>query len=397
MKLLVFHRRTMVLIAILVPLLALFAYAAFRSGPLAPVEVATIQVEKRSIAPALFGIGIVEARFTYRIGPTLAGRVRQVAVHVGDRVQAGQQLGEIDPVDLDDRIASQAAALQRVQAERIAAEARLQDAQARHTYAVAQVERYEQLFSQKVVSVEVVEAHRQERLVSAAGVRAAKAHLEAAVRETTRISADRTGLMHQRANLVLIAPVDGLVVARRAEPGSTVVAGQSVVEMIDPEHIWVNVRFDQLSTAGLRAGLPAQIVLRSLAGQSLTGNVLRVEPLSDAVTEETLAKVVFVTPPATLPPIGELAEVTVMLSALPEAPVVPNAAVQRSGKQIGLWVVEQGGLRFAPVRLGAHDLDGSVQLFSGVQAGEQVVVYSQRALNARSRIRRVGHLQGVPQ
>ena len=43
-----------------------------------------------SITPALFGIGTVEARYTYAIGPTVAGRVKRVDVSVGDRVRAGR-------------------------------------------------------------------------------------------------------------------------------------------------------------------------------------------------------------------------------------------------------------------------------------------------------------------
>ncbi len=132
--------------------------------------------------------------------------------------------------------------------------------------------------------------------------------------ELSRIDADREALIAQRKNLNLIAPVDGLVAVRDADPGTTVVAGQAVVELIDPKSLWVNVRFDQIHARGLTADLPAQIVLRSQAGRVATGRVLRVEPLADAVTEEMLAKVVFDQLPEPLPPVGELAEVTVSLA-----------------------------------------------------------------------------------
>ena len=106
MMLLSMNRRTLALLAVLIPLVALFIYVALRSGPLAPIPVTVTRVESRSITPALFGIGTVEARYTYKIGPTVAGRVKRVDVQVGDRVRAGQLLGEMDPVDFDDRIAS---------------------------------------------------------------------------------------------------------------------------------------------------------------------------------------------------------------------------------------------------------------------------------------------------
>lgn len=389
------HGRTLALVGVLLPLLALFIYVGLRAGPLAPVPVTVATVESQSISPALFGIGTMEARYTYKIGPTVAGRVKSVAVQVGDRVRAGQVLGEMDPIDLDDRIGALDAALMRAQANVLAAEAQIQDVSARKRFAETQARRYEKLLEARSVSEEAVEAKRQERQIAEAGLRAARANLDATRQEMLRSRAERDGLIRQRANLHLIAPVAGLVSVRAADPGTTLVAGQAVVEVIDPASVWINVRFDQLSAAGLREGLSANIVPRSLAGQTLAGRVARVEPLADAVTEESLAKVVFDTLPAPLPPIGELAEVTVALAALPARPVVGNASVRQLNGQTGVLVVEDDRLRFAPVKLGATDLDGRVQILDGLKAGERVVVYSQKALTADSRFKVVDSLSGV--
>jgi len=389
------NRRTFALLAVIVPLLALMVYVALRSGPLAPIPVTVTTVESRSITPALFGIGTVEARYTYRIGPTVAGRIKRVDVQVGDRVQAGQLLGEMDPVDLDDRVAAQEAAFRRAESGVLAAEAQVREASARKSYAENQASRYEQLLQARSVSEETVEGKRQERQVTEAGLAAARANLDAARQELARIRSDREGLIQQRANLRLIAPVRGLVAARNADPGTTVVAGQSVVEVIDPASLWINVRFDQLRASGLRAGLPVQIVLRSQAGSGFAGHVLRLEPMADAITEETLAKVTFNALPKRLPPVGELAEVTVAMSALPATPVAPNASVQRVDGRLGVWLIEEDKLRFAPIKVGATDLDGRVQILDGLKADERVVVYSQRALGPRSRVKVVERLEGV--
>ena len=76
--------------------------------------------------------------------------------------------------------------------------------------------------------------------------------------DVTAIAADLDGLRAQRRNLRLIAPADGLVAAREADPGTTVVAGQTVIEIIDPASLWINVRFDQIVASGLAGGLPAR-------------------------------------------------------------------------------------------------------------------------------------------
>ncbi|RJR21829.1 MAG: efflux RND transporter periplasmic adaptor subunit [Desulfobacteraceae bacterium] len=381
MKKLPVQKRTLALMAVLVPLIALFIYVALRSGPLAPVPVMMATVENKSISPALFGIGTVEARYTYKIGPTFAGRVKRLDVHVGDYVKAEQVLGEMDPVDLDDRIRAQDAALKR-------ATAQLSEAQARKNYAQTQLQRYEQLLKSGITSEEVVSAKQQDLFVTEAGLTAAR-------EELARVRAEREALVAQRSNLYLIAPVEGLVVTRDADPGTTVVAGQAVVELIDPSTLWINTRFDQIRARGLAAGLPSRITLRSQAGGSQSGRVLRVEPLADVVTEEILAKVVFNRLPNPLPPVGELAEVTVELPALPEGPVIPNAAIQRIGGRLGVWKITDEELRFTPVSLGVSDLDGNVLVNEGLKAGDRVVIYSVKALNTRSRIHVLDKLPGV--
>ncbi len=382
MKTLPLQGRTLALLAVITPLLALFVYVGLSSGPLAPVAVQIAAVEMRAVTPALFGIGTLETRYTYKIGPTFAGRVKHLDVHVGDWVKAGQILGEMDPVDLDDRVRSQNAALKRAQAA-------LREAEARHTYAQAQANRYEKLFAARLASEEIATTKQQELTIT-------EAALSAAREELARTHADREGVVAQRSSLRLIAPADGVVAERYTDPGTTIVAGQAVVEIIDPKSLWINVRFDQVSASGLTGGLPARIVLRSRSGQTLPGRVLRVELKADAVTEEMLAKVVFDSIPQPLPPLGELAEVTVDLPALAVTPTISNAAIRRDGDQIGVWQIVEDDLRFTPVTLGAYDLAGFVQVHEGLNAGDQVVIYNEKALTSRSRIHVVGNMPGAP-
>ena len=381
MKRLPIKGRTLALLAVILPLLALFIYVGLRSGPLAPVAVTVVTVESRALTPALFGIGTVEARYTYRIGPTIAGRVKTLNVHVGDRVRAQQLLGEMDPVDLDDRVRSQEAVLKRAQAT-------VREAEARLAYANTQAKRYEQLFAVRSSSEEARTTKRQEAQI-------ADAALAAARQELARARSDREALMSQRSNLRLVAPVDGVVSMRDAEPGTTLVAGQAVVEVIDASSLWVNVRFDQISATGLAQDLPAQVVLRSRAGQALAGRVLRVELKADAITEELLAKVVFEGMPEPLPPVGELAEVTVERPPVASAPTIPNAAVRREGDKLGVWQVVDGDLRFVVLKLGVSDLDGFVQVREGLMEGDRVVLYSEKVLSARSRVHVVERIAGV--
>jgi HlyD family secretion protein len=213
--------------------------------------------------------------------------------------------------------------------------------------------------------------------------------------ELNKARADLNTLQAQRDNLNLMATAPGIVTARYAEPGSTVVAGQTVLEIVDPKSIWLNTRFDQSSAIGLASGLPAQIHLRSRQSNTLSGQVLWVEPRADVITEEILAKVVFSQQPNPLPPLGELAEVTIKLAPLSRSLAIPNAAIHRINNQVGVWKVTDQKLQFIEIKLGRSNLEGDVQVLDGLSENDQIVLYSEKPLNAKNRLHIVKNLAGT--
>ncbi|MEX1993176.1 MAG: efflux RND transporter periplasmic adaptor subunit [Steroidobacteraceae bacterium] len=374
-------------------LLLALGWVATQSGPLAPIQVTVTQAVTGEVRPALFGIGTVEAQRAYLLGPTAAGRVKRVLVDVGDNVRAGQLLAEMEPVDLDTRIASIVAAFDRGKSAVAAAEAQERDARSRQALAATEARRGEELGQAGVISQSDVDTARQAQQSANAQLAAAEAVLASARQDLTRLNADLGGAQQQRGNIRLSAPVDGVVTSRDAEPGSTVIAGQSVLKLEDRGSLWITVRLDQGRSAGLRVGLPAAITRRSDPLTPLDGKVVRVEPTSDAVTEERIAKVAFDRVPGDVST-GEMAEVVLHLPAVRNAVIIPNASLRHRGAGTGVWLRADGQLRFVPVATGAEGLDGTVQILEGLAAGDEVVVYSERDLEDGSRITVVAALRG---
>ena len=120
-----------------------------------------------------------------------------------------------------------------------------------------------------------------------------RAQLSAAQRDRERALAEAAGLDKVRAQARLASPVDGVVSARLVEPGSTIVAGQAVLQVIDPASLWVRARIDQGQAGGVRVGQPAEIALRSDPERVHRGAVERIDWMSDAVTEERIVNVGF--------------------------------------------------------------------------------------------------------
>jgi HlyD family secretion protein len=385
--------RRAVLILAGVALVAALVLVAARSGPLASVRVTVAPAARADLAPLLFGIGVVEARRSYLVGPTAAGRVRQVAVDVGEAVKAGQLLAEMDPVDLDQRLAATGAAAARARSAVDTAAAQLADGKARREVAAANARRYDDLARRGFVSSSVAAGKAQELESAKAQFAAAEAALAGARQALARLDAERAGAQQQRGNLRLLAPADGVVTARDAEPGSTVIAGQAVLRLVAADSLWLKLRLDQQRSAGLLVGLPAEIVLRSRPGQVLPGKVARIEMLSDSVTEERIALVAFDMPPQDVS-VGEMSEITLRQPLVKQALAVPSAAVRLRGGVPGVWVLRDDKPGFVPVKAGISGADGKVQILDGLKEGDAVIVHSENELTEGSRIKVVSAIAG---
>jgi len=158
------------------------------------------------------------------------------------------------------------------------------------------------------------------------------------------------------------------------------------LELVNPEDIWIQARFDQINAQDLATGLTVSLKPRSQTS-ALTGVVARIEPKADAVTEEFLAKISIDRNAQTDIRIGELVSLTVALPNKSVAMMLPNAAIQRQQDTIGVWRLDpDNALIFTPVTLGKQDLTGQVEVLSGVTQGERVVLYSQHPLSAQRRV-----------
>jgi len=372
----------------------LLGWLATSQGPLAPARVTVAKVEQGPLVASSFGIGTVEARRNYALGPTAASRVARVLVDQGDVLEAGQLLAELDPVDLDDRVTSGQIAAERAASNIRAAEAQLAEAFSRAQVAVANARRYGELRARSFVSQEAVDVREHDANAAKAAVDAAAAQLTAAQRDRERALADVAGVGKLRAQARLVSPVAGVVSARLVEPGSTIVAGQAVVAVIDPASLWIKARIDQGQAGGVRVGQSAEIVLRSDPKRAYRGEVQRVDWISDAVTEERIVNVGFAARPEGIS-VGELAEVTIHTANLPDVRSVPAAAVKRLDRQHGVWQVNDGRIAFRPVKVGITTLDGRTEILDGPATGDEVVVHSERALQPDVKVKVVAAVVGI--
>jgi HlyD family secretion protein len=369
--------------------LGLFLWLVTTRGPLAPLNVESVKVTQTTLKPSVFGVGVVEANLSYAVGPVAPGRVLRVLVDVGETVKAGQLLAEMDPMDLDQRVQASQSSTSRSRKAVDGAAAQVAEAESRVKFIRANHERDQKLFDQKVLSKQMLDNSANELERAEASLASARAAAAVARQDVGRISAESQGVGTLRDSLRLVSPVDGVIVSRDAEPGTTVVAGQAILRLIVPESLWVSARIDQSRAHGVSVGQQADIVLRSRPDVKLPARVARIEMQSDPVTEERIVNVSFEPQPEDLY-MGELAEVTIYLPEVPNVLTIPSAAVARQAGKTGVWQSVDGVAQFTPVEIGSQGQAGVVQILNGLNEGDKVIVHSSAQLKDDIRVREKG-------
>jgi len=256
------------------------------------------------------------------IGPLAAGRVVQTYVEEGDSVLPGDTLARLTQATLSSDLAIrearlQAAAAQLQELERGArpeevrrAEAQLAAAAAAADRATGDLRRAEQLAPDGTISPQQLSAAQAEAAAATANREALAAALrllqEGPRRE--RIAAARAEVASAQGavdavratvgDLVLVAPVAGVVVGRHVLPGEVVGPGQAAVTLARAERPWARIYVAERQLPYVRAGQPVEGVLDGVPGVRFPGTVEVVSTAAEftprvALTERERADLVF--------------------------------------------------------------------------------------------------------
>ena len=343
------------------------------SAYLRPIKV-QVGALQRDVAIEVFGLGTVEARVTSKIGFKVSGVLVELRADVGDRVAKGAVLARLDDREQAARVGRAKAATEQAEANVQRATASAQKAQANFANAKAISERRQKLVQSNSASVETAETAKTAQDAAFADVNLAASDIAVA---RAAIGDAKAQLQQESATLdfhTLAAPYDAMVTARLKELGSALGAGEPVFTLINPKSVWVLAFIDESKAGEIQVGEPADVVLRSHPGQRLRGKVARIEPESDRVNEERRVEIVYENLPDTFY-LGEQAEVYIATVRLPQALLVPEAAIVGLAKNRGtVWTVEGGRLQKYEVTLGHRLLDGRYEITGGLPDKARVVV-----------------------
>lgn len=327
--------------------------------PIRAVKLLTVGVADLNLSTEF--AGDVRARTESRLGFRVGGKLLQRPVEVGQRVQAGTLLAQLDGSDL--ALASQAA------------QAQVSAALTQRNLAAADLTRFTDLKSQGFVSGAEIE--RRQATLQAADATLRQAQAQGAVQG------------NQASYTRLLADGPGVVVAVEAEVGQVVTAGAAVVRIArdGARDVVFVVPEDRL--AQLRPGLVAQVRLwasgaAAAAGaapdteQPLPGVVREIAAVADPLTRTYQVRLAL--PDAAQVPLGSTAYVTLPAPTgalaqaikLPTSALMHDAAQGRSGSAVWVFDAASGTVQQRPVVVAGAD-GNDVVIASGLKPGEEVV------------------------
>jgi RND family efflux transporter MFP subunit len=340
---------------------------------LEPYAGEVVTVAQGEVEVRIGGPGTVQARVPVTVSPRVSAQVVSLHADHGDLVKRGQLLAVLDDRELAAKRAAAAAARESIERNTAAAAASVAKAQADLELARNRQRRDADLYRAGFTSQSAYDTSVLGLKAAEAAADNAAALLAARRAEGRAVAADaryaETAWSHTR----IAAPMDGLVIQRAAEVGSTAAPGSALFRLVDPSTLWIAARIDEALVGRIAEGMPARIRLRN--GEEHTGRVARISRQSDAATRELEVNVSFDAPPARFA-IDQEAEVSI-LAGFERGPVVPLAAlVRRDGRQ-GVMVLRDGRTLFQPVRVAASDGRQAV-IADGLDQGAKLAAWISR-------------------
>ena len=196
-----------------------------------------------------------------------------------------------------------------------------------------------------------------------------------------------TQSMRVRKNVTVYSPATGVVIKKNAFDGHYVKAGEHQYEIADLSRVWVDVEIYEYELPFVHEGMPAEMELSYLPDQRFSGRVLFIYPFLSAKTRTARLRLEFANPNMLLKP-NMYANVFLESAVKGLSIVIPQEAVIHSGERT-LVFLSRGQGKFEPreIKLGVEGADETVQVLSGLSAGDEIVLSAQFLLDSESRLR----------
>jgi HlyD family secretion protein len=333
-----------------------------RTGEISMVSPTQAQVQ-------VTATGYVVAEVAAKVAAKVPGRIAEIFVKEGERVEQGQKVARLEDVDFKSGLAA-------ARARAAAARSRIQIARATLAETRVQLERERPLVEKGVTAKATLDDLEARAGSLTASVRSAEAEAAAA-------DAEAQSLEVQLGSYVITTPISGTVIDKLVEVGEGVSPGfgtPGVLEVVDLDSLVVEVDVPEVRLSSLAVGRPCEVVLDAYPAERFPCSVKEIGRRVNRSKATVPVKVAFggKRPAQVLPEMAArvlflAGDVDPALQGGALVRVVPaSAIVQRAGADV-VFIVDDDQVRMTTVKLGPPFGDGR-ELVTEIPAGTKVVL-----------------------
>ncbi|MCL2776481.1 MAG: efflux RND transporter periplasmic adaptor subunit [Polyangiaceae bacterium] len=320
-----------------------------------------LQVESQKLDYIVTAPGTVDAFERVQVTARVAGAVDRVAFREGQEVKAGDVLVVIDS--------------QRYQLAVNSAKAALDKTIAAQKDTEAMVTRREEASNQNpgLIPGEELASYRTKSLTAKADTEVANENLKVATLNL-RDSAVR-------------APMAGVIQTRTVETGQYVGAGYVMATLLQSDPMLLHFEVEPSDAPRIKPGMTASFTMRETQ-RAFTAKITLVSGAADTTTHmvSVTGQVDIDNHRYWLRP-GSFCDVTIAVGATRDAPVIPRSATRATDHGYVVYVAKDDVVEERVVTLGMNSKDGWVEVRTGIQAGDWIVVRGAEALSTGARVR----------
>jgi RND family efflux transporter MFP subunit len=319
-------------------------------------NVPVVTVAQTNVPDVIEATGTVRSVQSSDVAAQSMGNLVAVNVHEGDRVQRGQVLAVIDDAQPRAAVERTNAAVQAAQQELLAAESELALAQ-------STLKRYDGLYERKSVSPQEYDEIKTRANTASARRDLAKAGLAQAKAAQAQAN---TSLDYTRIR----APFDGVVTARKADPGTLASLGMPIFTVEETRRFRLEATVNENDVLEVRLGESVPVIIDALGNAEIQGKVSQIVPAADPSSRSFVVKIDLLTD--TRLRSGLFGRGEFSRGQRPSL-LIPRTAVIERGQLQGVFVVGKdnlAGLRY--ITLGRAN-GSNVEVLAGLESGERLV------------------------
>jgi len=339
------------------------------------VQPTTTAVTRTTIEESVLASGTIEASQLVSVGAEVSGSIKTLKVVLGDAVQTGDLIAEIDSLNQENAVRASEAALAGIEAQK-----RMQTA----SLAKARValERAEKLFPQQLIS----DAELQTAQLAVETAQGQLEALEAQIQQA-EISVDTAKLNLGRTRIV--APMDGTVVSLEVEVGQTVNAVNStptIVKLANLDQMVVKAEISEADVPRVEAGQKVYFTILGDPDTRIEATLRAIEPAPESISGEqgsstSAGSAIYynrlfdVANPDHRLRISMTAQVTIVLASAENVLAVPASVLKTGGRgtTVEVWDAASKSSEMRPVEVGLTN-NVMAEIKSGLQEGDLIVV-----------------------